>query len=249
MKYLLILPRSLWKIWFVLNFIVTLLLLYPFFALLLSREAWFGACFRLMRIWAHWLCYVAGIVPRLRYHFDSSQLPTPCVIVSNHSSYLDIVLSYVAFSRYFIFVGKQELDKAPLFRIFFKRMNILVNRKSTLDSHKAFLQAGQRIDQKQNVFIFPEATISPSGVLIPFKNGAFKLAIDKQVPIVPLVFHDNWKLLQTGGFLKANGRPGLASMDVLEPVPTKGLTNADLLPLREKVKSLLHQHLQTGHKI
>jgi 1-acyl-sn-glycerol-3-phosphate acyltransferase len=112
-----------------------------------------------------------------------------------------------------------------------------------VDSHRAYLQAGEKIDKGQSIFIFPEATISSKGILIPFKNGAFKLAIDKQVPIVPLVFPNNWKLLQNGGFLTANGRPGIAKAIMLKAVETKGMTNADLLPLREKVKNIIQETL------
>ena len=244
MKYLLMIPRALWKLWFVLNFIVTLLLLYPVFLVLLSNESWFGAAFRLMRGWAKWLCYGGGIIPSIQYEISLDKIPRPCIFVSNHSSYLDIVLSYVCIPQYFVFVGKQELDKAPLFRIFFRRMNILVNRKSNVDSHRAFLESGRRLDKGQSVFIFPEATISSSGNLIPFKNGAFKLAIDKQVPIVPLVFFDNWKHLQNGGFLTANGRPGTVHARMLPAVETKGMTNADLLPLREKLRKIIQDTLE-----
>ncbi|MBI3500371.1 MAG: 1-acyl-sn-glycerol-3-phosphate acyltransferase [Bacteroidetes bacterium] len=246
MNFLLILPRALWKLWFILNFLITLILLYPFFFVLLSSKKWFGTAFLLMRGWAKWLCYGAGIFPSVKYELDVKNIPQPCVFVSNHCSYLDILLSYVAIPHYFIFVGKQELDKAPLFRIFFRRMNILVNRKSTVDSHRAFVEAAERIERGENVFIFPEATISSNGTLIPFKNGAFKLAIDKQVPVVPLVFPDNWKLMQSGGFLKAHGKPGIARIIIRPPIHTHGMTNEDLLPLREKTKhsiqTSLNQH-------
>ncbi len=246
MKFLLMIPRTLWKLWFVFNFILTLVLLYPIFLILLSNQNWFGSAFKLMRIWSKWLCYGGGIFPQVKYEIDTDRIPRPCIFVSNHSSYLDIVLSYVTIPQYFVFVGKQELDKAPLFRIFFKRMNILVNRKSNLDSHRAYLESGRRLDLGQSVFIFPEATISSSGNLIPFKNGAFKLAIDKQVPIVPIVFFDNWKRLQNGGFLTANGRPGIARARMLHAVETKGMTNADLLPLREKLKGIIQNALEKG---
>ena len=237
-------PRALWKLWFVLNFLVTLLLLYPVFFVLLSNQNWFGTAFRLMRVWAKWLCYGAGIVPRVKYEIDVTKIPSPCIFVSNHSSYLDIVLSYVTIPQYFVFVGKQELDKAPLFRIFFRRMNILVNRKSNVDSHRAYVESGRRLDLGQSVFIFPEATISSNGTLIPFKNGAFKLAIDKQVPIVPIVYFDNWKHLQNGGFFKSNGSPGTVRALMLNAVETKGMTNADLIPLREKLKSIIQNTLE-----
>ncbi len=243
MKYVWMIPRALWKLWFVSNFAITLIILYPVFLILLSNERWFPAAFRLMRFWARAICYGGGIVPLSRFEDGAEPIPVPCVMVSNHCSYLDIPLSYVFISAYFVVVGKQELDKAPLFRIFFKRMNILVNRKSTIDSHKAFLQAGERIDRGENVFIFPEATISSNGTLIPFKNGAFKLAIDKQVPVVPMVFPDNWKLLQNGGLFTANGRPGIARVIVRKAVDTKGMTIADLIPLREKVKAIIQESL------
>ena len=243
MKYLLIIPRALWKLWFVLNFLITLLLLYPVFVILLSREKWFGTAFSLMRLWSKWICYSSGIIPSITYEIEPAQIPNPCVFVSNHSSYLDILLIYISIPNYFVCVGKQELDKAPLFRIFFKRMNILVNRKSNVDSHRAYMQAGEKIDKGQSIFIFPEATISSDGTLIPFKNGAFKLAIDKQVPIVPLVFPNAWQLLQTGGFLKAHGKPGRAIAIIRKPVETKGMTNADLLPLREKLKNIIQESL------
>jgi 1-acyl-sn-glycerol-3-phosphate acyltransferase len=197
-----------------------------------------------MRFWATWMCYSSGIFPSVKYEMNPDQFPNPCVFISNHCSYLDILLIYICIPKYFVCVGKQELDKAPLFRIFFRRMNILVNRKSNVESHRAYLRAGETIDKGQSIFIFPEATISSNGTLIPFKNGAFKLAIDKQISIVPLVFPNNWKLLQNGGFLTANGRPGIAKAIVLKSVETKGMTNADLLPLREKVKNIILETLE-----
>jgi len=236
-------PRVLWKLWLVLNFLITLLLLYPLFLVLLSNENFFGSAFRLMCLWAKWLCYGAGIFPKVKYEINVNEIPRPCVFVSNHCSYIDIILSYAAMPHYFVFVGKQELDKAPLFRIFFRRMNILVKRSSNVDSHRAYKLTGEKIDKGQSVFIFPEATISSNGTLIPFKNGAFKLAIDKQVPIVPLIFPDNWKLLQSGGFLTAHGKPGIARAIVRKAVHTKGMTNADLIPLREKIKSIIQETL------
>ena len=133
-------PRALWKLWFVLNFLITLLLLYPIFLILLSRENWFGTAFRLMRFWAKWLCYVAGIFPSVKYEIDINKIPHPCIFISNHSSYLDIILSCVAIPNYFVFVVKQELYNAPLFRIFFKLMHVLVNRKINIDSHRAYLR-------------------------------------------------------------------------------------------------------------
>ncbi|MCW3083432.1 MAG: hypothetical protein JWP12_798 [Bacteroidetes bacterium] len=244
MKYLLILPRVLWKILFLLNFVLGLIVLYPFFYLLLSRRKWFPLAFRLKRFWARWILFTPGLFLTVKYKNPRQQLPQPCIYCGNHVSYLDIIASYLITCNYFVFMGKQELDKAPLFRIFFREMNILVDRSSNIGSHRAFMRAGADIDKGDSVFLFPEGTISSFGKLRGFKNGAFKLAIEKQVPIVPVTFLNNWKLLQNGGFLKSHGRPGISKVVVHEPISTVGMTEQDLVSLRSKVHGIISAELE-----
>jgi len=243
MNYLLIIPRTIWKTIFVLNFVLGLIILYPFFYLLLSKKSWFPKAFRLKKFWSRWILFVPGLSVKIKRETPAEKLPFPAVYCANHASYLDIVFNYLVVPKYFVSMGKQELNKAPLFRIFFKEMNILVDRKSNSGSHKAFIRAGQEIDKGHNVFIFPEGGISSSGKLLNFKNGAFKLAIDKQVPIVPITYLNNWKLLQNGGFLKSKGGPGISRIIVHAPVSTTGMTENDLVPLRTKVRDIILNEL------
>ena len=140
-------------------------------------------------------------------------------------------------------MGKQELDRVPLFRIFFKDMNILVNRENLKSSHRAFVRAGADIDMGQAVFIFPEAGISSNGKLRGFKNGAFKLAIDKQIPIVPITYLNNWKLIQNGGYFKTTGKPGISRVVVHPPISTKGMNENDLISLRTQVYNTIQNEL------
>lgn len=144
-------------------------------------------------------------------------------------------------------MGKTELLKIPLFGAFFKYMDIPVNRKSRTGSHKALLQAGEKIDKGYSVIIYPEGTISNEGKLKSFKNGAFKLAIEKQVPIIPVVNLNNWQLLQNGGFFKSFGRPGYSRIVIGEAIPTKGLSEENLVDLRSKAYSFIHQELEKYH--
>lgn len=234
-KYITILPRVLWKSLFILNFVIGLIVLYPFFYIFLSKRAWYPKAFVLMRFWARWIITVPGIKISIEREFPVNELPPVAVYCANHVSYLDIVLSYIVVPRYFVFMGKQEISKAPLFNIFFRDMNILVQRQSRIGSHKAFMRAAQDISQGASIFLFPEGTISSRGRLLPFKNGAFKLAIENQVPVVPVTYLNNWKLLQNGGFLKSYGKPGVARVIVHKPVPTTGLTEKDLVNLRSRV--------------
>jgi len=243
MNYLLIIPRFVWKTIFILNFVLGLIVLYPLFFVFLSKRKWFPIAFKLKKVWAHWIMIVPLLFYKITWKTKKQELPQPCIYCANHSSYLDIVVSYLVIPNFFVFMGKQELDRAPLFRIFFKEMNILVNRESNKSSHRAFMRAGADIDMGQAVFIFPEAGISSNGKVRGFKNGAFKLAIEKQVPIVPITFLNNWKLLQNGGYFKATGKPGISLIVVHPPVSTIGMDENDLISLRTKVYDIIQNEL------
>lgn len=242
MYLLKIIPRAIWKTWFVLNFVTGLLVLYPFFYITLSNRKFYPLAFKLKRFWAHWILFGAGIFYKTKR--EITNIPQPCVFCANHTSYIDIVLSYCLFDNYFVFMGKAELGKAPLFNIFFKDMNILVNRKSAVDSHRAYIRAMEEIVKGHSLFLFPEGTISKDGHLIPFKNGAFKLAIDKQVPIVPVTFLNNYRHLQNGGFFKAYGKPGILRTIVHKPIETKGLSEGDLLSLKTQIKGIIENDIK-----
>lgn len=141
-------------------------------------------------------------------------------------------------------MGKKELQKIPLFNIFFKRMNILVDRKNKHESHKALLQSAEQVDKGNSMFLYPEGTFNREGKLLPLKKGAFRLAIQKQIPIIPITFIDNWKRMQSGGFFKAKGGPGFTKAIIHKPIDTKGLTEEDLLPLLNKVHTIFATDLQ-----
>ncbi len=239
MRYLLIIPRTLWKTLFVFNFGIGLLVMYPLFYILLSKREWFPKAFTLKRFWAWWILLIPGIIVKVKRNISISELPEKAVYCANHASYLDIVINYIVVPRYFVSMGKQEIDKAPLFRIFFREMNILVDRKSNTGSHRAFMRASQELDKGHSMFLFPEGAISSSGKLLNFKNGAFRLAIEKQVPIVPITHLNNWKLLQNGGFFKVHGRPGISHVIVHKPVSTAGMTENDLVSLRNQVRDII----------
>jgi 1-acyl-sn-glycerol-3-phosphate acyltransferase len=141
-------------------------------------------------------------------------------------------------------MGKHELLKAPLFKVFFQYLDIPVNRRSITGSHKAFSEAGRKLEMGYSQVIYPEGTISSQGQLKPFKNGAFKLAIEKQVPIVPVANLNNWQFLQNGGFFKSHGRPGRPVIVVGEPILTSGMTEKDVPELRGKVFTFIQTELE-----
>jgi len=92
------------------------------------------------------------------------------------------------------------------------------------------------------MIIFPEGTITSSGKLIPFKNGPFKLALDTQVPIVPLAFKNNWKYLQNGGFFKSLGQPGFPTLTIGKPILTDASNTDSLEEIKQKVYTFMQAH-------
>lgn len=232
-----------WKLWFALCFAIPFLLLFPLFYLALRLKK-YDFVFHLKRLWSRCISYGSLLFPKIEYRGKSHKLPQPCVIAGNHTSYLDIVCCPFYIKHTAIFMGKSELLKLPLFNIFFKYLDIPVNRKSISDAHRAFRDAGTWLDKGYSQVIYPEGTISSEGKLKPFKNGAFKLAIEKQVPIVPVANLNNWWFLQNGGFFKSNGRPGRPRIVVGEPISTKGLTEKDLEELKTKVHTFIAAELQ-----
>jgi len=182
------------------------------------------------------IVYNVGIRVKIRdeAHLDKNGTYIFC---SNHTSYLDTVSTYLATPIYFHFMGKAELLKVPMFRIFFWRMDIPVDRTSRIGSHKAFNRASDDLKKGISIAIFPEGTIlNTAPKLHRFKNGPFKLAIDNQVPIVPITFKNNWVILPNGRKAKKGGRPAKMQIVIHKPIETKGMTDNDI----EKLKLTLH---------
>jgi 1-acyl-sn-glycerol-3-phosphate acyltransferase len=242
MIYLKTLGRVIWKSYFLVNFFVTMFFLYPVFRFLVAKEKRFKTAFKLTRWYGKYLIYSSGV----RYEVIlRKELPSPpFVICPNHTSYLDIIMLYCAFEKHFVFIGKQELSKVPLFNVFFKnKLNILVDRKSKISSYRSLIDLSNYLDNNTSVAIFPEGTVSVNApVLTSFKNGPFKLAVDKNVPLIPVTFINNWNLFQRGSFTKGKAGPGKAKIIIDAAIIDTGNTDVDAL--REEVRAVIEKNLQ-----
>jgi 1-acyl-sn-glycerol-3-phosphate acyltransferase len=246
-KYMLAPFRLLFKAYFGLYFFVTLTILYPLFYWSLAKSSRFPIAFKLKRIWAFilQLGYFSGFSRKVE-----APLPEgPFIVCCNHTSYLDIIMMYRAIPRYFIFMGKQELLKWPLFNIFFKKMDLAVNRSSSSAAARSFMKAKAVLQEGHVLAIFPEGTIPRhSPRLSRFKDGAFKLAIECQVPIVPMTFLTNWRLLSDTESPLGHAGPGIARVVIHPPVSTKGMTSKDLVDLRQQVFNTIDSTLKERWK-
>jgi 1-acyl-sn-glycerol-3-phosphate acyltransferase len=231
--------------WFLLVFAGLFLIFYPLFLLFLSTPKLYPAANVLRKIWA-WMIVILCLSPPL-YKREESPISGPCIYVSNHSSYLDIITFGLIGPLRFSFMAKQELAKIPLFGIFFRTVDIGVNRKSIRDSHKAFLDASDRIGKGYSIVIFPEGTIwEKTPQLKPFKNGAFKLAIENGIPIVPITFYDNYRVLPDEKF---EFYPGRIRFKIHRAIPTAHLNDEDSDILKDEIYNLIENELKANNII
>lgn len=245
---LILLPfRVLYKLYCLLFFAISLILLYPFFKFLLAKPGRYPYAFKVMRFYA-WCFHFFLIIP-VRVIAAPVKLPDgPYIICPNHSSFIDIPCIYLIFKKYFTFVGKKEIEKWPLFRIFYTSgMNILVDRHSAAGAVQALRRMMAEVDMNHPLMIFPEGTITKNAPHMGlFKQGAFQIAIQKQIPIVPVTFLNNYRRLERKSFFRGFASPGISDVIIHEPVSTKGLTKNDLPELEKRVRDIIEKRCCSG---
>ena len=124
-------------------------------------------------------------------------------------------------------------------------MNILVDREKRSGAFRAFKRMAEEIDKGNPLLIFPEGTISKQAPkLTSFKSGAFAMAIQKQIPILPVTFITNWKRLQRGKFFTGQASPGLSEVIIHQPVLTYGFRKNDVDFLQNKVQEIINEPLK-----
>lgn len=245
MKWIKGLFGFIWKIYFFLVVAISILLLYPIYFVWLQNEKHFKKGFNLIRKHAKFILFCVGIRIKVIGSIPDDD-NTSYIICPNHSSYLDILILYAVFPNYFIFLGKKELGKVPVFNIFFKKMNILVDRKNAKAAHQSIVKATEAMEKGSNLVIFPEGTIPHTAPKMkPFKNGAFRLARQLKMPIVPITFVNNWKLLEDSMQWTAKSCPGISKVYIHSPIIVNSDEPQDLLTLREQTRAVIQSKLDT----
>ena len=217
-----------------------ILVLFPILIFSILKEEWYPFFFKIARLWAK--CILIGM--GFRWIIDSEQTPeldNGYMFVANHTSMTDIMLMLVTVKNPFVFVGKKELAKIPLFGFFYKRTCILVDRSSERSRKAVFLSAQRRLKQGLSICIFPEGLVPEEDIqLSDFKDGAFRLAINHQIPIVPITFGDNKRRFSYKFF---SGSPGKMRAKIHRFISTEGLTNESTKALNSKSRSIILNQL------
>lgn len=241
MRFFKIIFWVIWRIWFYIMMGLPIILMFPFLVVSILKEEWYPYFFKMARIWAKCILYTSGfyyIVQR------ETKLETgkSYMFVANHTSMTDIMLMLAVVKNPFVFVGKVELAKIPLFGFFYKRTCILVDRASSKSRLAVFERAQSRLSQGLSICIFPEGGVpdDESILLDEFKDGAFRLAIEHQIAIVPITFADNKKRFSYTFF---SGSPGKMRVKIHEPIPTIGKALPDRKGIKDATRTVIYHQL------
>lgn len=225
---------------------ISTLIFVPILALLSLNVSWHPFALRLHNTWARavfGLCFIPVKITG-RENLRDGQTYIFC---GNHFSYLDIPTFFLLHQAKFI--GKSSLNKIPLFGFFFKRLHIPVNRSSARSRAESLLKMKQALENGFNVSIFPEGgmftLVENLPHMSPFKDGAFRLAVDLQIPIVPLVIVNNFKILPDAKPFRM--KRDVCMVQVLPPIYPQSTADEEVKRLKNLTYELIQQELLRHH--
>lgn len=238
--------NALYTVFVTLIFLLTCVIALPSLIILGQRHQWHSAALKLTEIWAKVYFRIILIKVEIegKHHLHSDKQYIFC---ANHFSYLDIPAFYLLYHAKFI--GKSSLTKIPLFGYFFKKIHIPVNRSSARSRAESLKKSKEALDEGHNLMFFPEGGILVKEenlpYMMPFKDGAFKLAVEKQLPIVPVIMPYNFQLLPDKSPIRFYRTT--CKVIALQPIWPKSLEEREAKRLKELTHKLIQDELLKHH--
>jgi len=231
-------------------FITLMFVALPFvllFSAILPIDSGKRAILAVLRTWA-WLFSIFSLFWVITKNKKSVDLSKSHIYVGNHGSYLDAVAVCLSIPQYFSALGKVEITKVPVFGLIYKRIVVLIDRSSKESREQSVSALKKDIANGQSILIFAEGTMNQTDkALTDFYDGAFRIAIETQTPIIPFVMINNRKLLPRKYPLKA--RPGIITTILLPEISVVGLTLEDVPALKKKVYDLMEEAILKNNPI
>jgi len=243
MRYILFPLRFLYCLYAVLSFLATMLLVLPF----VVAGSFFGKIkggnfiFKVCSIWGDIWFFLIGIWHRNLFEtpHDKSK---HYIFVANHISYLDAPIIVKTMRQPIRVLGKIEMAKVPLFGFIYRNAIVTVDRSSAENRAKSVRILKSVVNKGISIFIFPEGTFNITGQpLKEFFDGAFRIAIESQIPIKPVLFLDSYERMHYDSLLSLN--PGVSRSVFLEEISVEGLTSRDVDFLKQKVYDIMEKKL------
>ncbi|WP_296620707.1 1-acyl-sn-glycerol-3-phosphate acyltransferase [Marivirga sp.] len=233
--------QFIYTIWALLVFHVFMIILFPVFIIpsLISKKG-SKLSFKAIRLWSFLFSFFNRIIYKVegKGHFKKGQ---NYVIISNHTSFLDTPAIPQAIDAPFKALAKKELTKIPIFGIIIKTITEVVDRSNPRSRQKSKDRLNEVLENENSILVFPEGTMNRTDKpLQGFYDGAFRIAIDAQAPILPVVIKGAAKLMKPSSFLM---KPGTVNVKVLEPIITEGMNQKDLPYLKAKIVEVMQAEL------
>ena len=234
-----------WRFWMViLGTVLTLIFFLPVYVLSIRKQD-YKYCYFFVRLWAIGMFYGMGfrykLIKETQQQIDKNQ---PYVIIANHTSLMDIMLPCIIFPHHpLCYVGKKELVKIPIFGTVYKRVCVMVDRKSARSRADVYRRCAERMQEGQSIVIFPEGGVpdDTSVILDQFKDGAFILASKHRFPIAVFTFKG---LKEMFPFDNSKGYPGVVTVffnRILQP-------DAKIKDLKEEAFNEIKHSLNSSRK-
>lgn len=224
---------KIYTLWVLIVFTVFMIILLPgiLIPFLLGRKfSWIGYTF--LWIWS----WIFSMLTFIRYDFNGREKihrGTSYIYVSNHTSFLDIPGIRLMIPGEFRPIAKKELLKIPIFGFIVKAATVVVDRSNAQSRKKSMDTLLETLKGGISILVFAEGTQNRTKeILQPFKDGAFRIAVDSQLPIVPLVVIGAGPLMPPGTLTI---KPGKINVIAGDPISVEGLTTNDVQALKQKV--------------
>jgi 1-acyl-sn-glycerol-3-phosphate acyltransferase len=241
MKWIGYLLSSLWRLWFLLIFMLVFILFMPalfFFTAIVKNEIIVA---KLTRYWSKLTIYLSFIFPKVEWE-EKLDKKGQYIFCPNHVSTLDIPLILAVLPMPLQYMGKAEIAKIPLFGYFYKNNTVVVYRANRRNAYDAFLKAGDKLKKGINMCIFPEGGIPKADVFLKkFKNGSFRLAIEQNIKTVPITMPDSKSMFPEQYF---KGRPGIVRIKIHKAIEPDNLSEKSIENLNTSVYNIIFEQLK-----
>lgn len=235
--------RVIYCIYAYLIFVLLMFIAFPLVVcgLLFGKTASGNFVYKVGKVWARiWYLFIG-----IRHHSiveEAPDLDKKYIFVANHISYLDIPTTMLAISQPYRVLGKHDIVRIPIFGLIYKTAVILVDRSDANNRTQSVRALMGALNKGISILIFPEGTFNETTKpLKDFYDGAFRLAIQTQTPIKPLLYLDNKERLHYNSIFSLT--PGISRVVYLPTISTEGYTTKDVLILKEKVYRVMEEGL------
>lgn len=243
MKGLILLLKGIYSIYAFIIFLAIMLLLFPFsiIASFFGRIRGGNMMMRLCMLWADLWFFLIGM-PHRRIYEAPLDKHKSYIFVSNHISYLDAAIIPKAIRQPVRPLGKVEMSRIPVFGFIYRNAIVTVDRSSAANRAKSVRILTSLIHKGISVLVFPEGTFNMTNApLKEFYDGAFRVAIETQTPVKPVLFLDAYRRMPYESLFRMS--PGRSRIVYLADIPVEGLSVVDVPVLKERVYRIMEEKL------